>query len=92
MESKMEKEFKEGFETVPIEAHQSPSESRVWKKKEFKTLSEKIENNDYEEINGELYIRATSLVKAILESPNFEGDEKEFLEQDLGLDKEGNRI
>jgi hypothetical protein len=48
---------------------------------------------DYKTIDGELYVRAKALVKAIMGSPNFaSGEEKEFLEQDLGLDKRGNRI
>ena len=49
--------------------------------------------SDYETIDGELYLRASAVVKAILGSPNFEnGSEEEFLEQDLGLDKKGERI
>lgn len=66
------------------------SNSRYWIRR--KKIVEKV-INDYEYIEGELYIRAKSIAKAILGSPNFTDDgEDEFLEQDLGINKKGHRI
>ena len=50
-------------------------------------MGDKKELSDYEYIDGELYLRAKSIIAAILGSPNFtDGGEEEFLEQDLGLE------
>ena len=48
-------------------------------------------SEDYEEINGELYLRATSLVKAITDMLDKE-DYEELLGQGLGLNEKGERI
>ncbi len=49
------------------------------------------ETFDYEEINGELYIKTKSTVKAIIGMLDKE-DYEELLEQGLGLDESGNRV
>lgn len=47
------------------------------------------ELEDYEYIQGELYIKATSIAKAIIGSPY---DAEQMLYEELGLNKEGERI
>lgn len=49
------------------------------------------ENEDYEYINGKLYIRATSLIRAITGILH-KDDYEELLEQGLGFDEKGERI
>lgn len=56
-------------------------------------MEDKKELCDYEYIGDVLYIRASALAKAVMGSPNFtDGGEEEFLEQDLGIDKDGDRL
>ncbi len=51
------------------------------------------EQNDYETINGHLYIRAGAVADVVMGSPNFTDDgEADFLEQDLGITKDGVRF
>jgi len=47
------------------------------------------ELNDYETINGELYLRAKSLAKAIIGSPY---EREEMIKEDLGIDENGDII
>lgn len=52
-----------------------------------------FELTDYETIRGKLYIRAKAVAEAIMGSPNFTTNgEEEFLEQDLGINKKGDRL
>ena len=51
------------------------------------------DKSDYAYVDGELFLRDSSVVEIVFGSPNFaSGEEKEFLEQDLGIDKDGRRV
>jgi len=50
------------------------------------------ETFDYEEINGQLYMRAKGMVEAICNMISDEEEVDELLEQGLGIDRKGERV